>query len=192
MDKYIDAMLTAKSKYFQEGVEKATLARLISDISHCYQREAENIGSSSSQHRLILILIIEKFKNSLIFERNLVNLVDSKVDDLLKKNDQVLGEIPTKKHPCGVSCQSNIESDQGNSSSSGCLVRPRRENFQKETSRILRTWLRENARCPYPSVEEKDNLSNVTGLSLLQINNWFANARRRILPSMTGGFTGTS
>jgi hypothetical protein len=37
---------------------------------------------------------------------------------------------------------------------------------------------------PYPTEDEKKVISQQTGLSLLQINNWFINARRRILQPM--------
>ena len=35
---------------------------------------------------------------------------------------------------------------------------------------------------PYPSEEEKAMLCQQTNLTLNQINNWFTNARRRLLP----------
>lgn len=43
----------------------------------------------------------------------------------------------------------------------------------------LRTWLVAHSDDPYPTVEEKDQLSRATGLTAVQIANWFANARRR-------------
>ena len=45
----------------------------------------------------------------------------------------------------------------------------------------LKSWLFQHASRPYPSEEEKKQLSCMTGLSIVQINNWFGNARRRIL-----------
>ncbi|VDK44077.1 unnamed protein product [Anisakis simplex] len=46
----------------------------------------------------------------------------------------------------------------------------------------LKSWLFLNASHPYPSEHQKAMLSKETGLQVVQINNWFINARRRILP----------
>lgn len=48
---------------------------------------------------------------------------------------------------------------------------------------VLKDWLFTHANCPYPGDEEKAHLCQQTGLSLHQLNNWFINARRRILPA---------
>jgi len=52
---------------------------------------------------------------------------------------------------------------------------------------ILRAWLFQNIRHPYPSEEEKRDLCTQSGLNLLQVNNWFINARRRILQPLLDG-----
>lgn len=56
--------------------------------------------------------------------------------------------------------------------------------FPKQATNILRAWLFQNLTHPYPSEEQKKNLSQQTGLTILQVNNWFINARRRIVQPM--------
>lgn len=44
-------------------------------------------------------------------------------------------------------------------------------------------WLRQHKDNPYPNDDEKAMLIKQTGLTINQINYWFTNARRRILPN---------
>ncbi|ORD95060.1 transcription factor TALE_PBX fam [Enterospora canceri] len=62
--------------------------------------------------------------------------------------------------------------------------KPKRANYSNQVSKALKSWLRENMNNPYPNDDEKNELIRQTGLDSTQINNWFINARRRILPYM--------
>ena len=46
-------------------------------------------------------------------------------------------------------------------------------------------WLKEHQDKPYPNDDEKDMLIRKTKLTMSQINYWFTNARRGILPKWT-------
>ncbi|XP_076313916.1 homeobox protein Meis1-like isoform X1 [Tachypleus tridentatus] len=56
--------------------------------------------------------------------------------------------------------------------------------FPKVATNMLRAWLFQHLSHPYPSEDQKKQLSRDTGLTILQVNNWFINARRRIVQPM--------
>ncbi|KAF1744939.1 hypothetical protein MXB_4273 [Myxobolus squamalis] len=45
---------------------------------------------------------------------------------------------------------------------------------------ILRTWFDHNSKFPYPTREEKLKLGQLSCMTVLQVNNWFANFRRKM------------
>ncbi|PPQ80368.1 hypothetical protein CVT25_003651 [Psilocybe cyanescens] len=62
--------------------------------------------------------------------------------------------------------------------------RRKKPTFTKEVTEFLKSWIIEHADYPYPNEKEKKQLSEITGLSGVQITNWMVNARRRI-PSLS-------
>lgn len=54
----------------------------------------------------------------------------------------------------------------------------------KTATKIMKSWLFQHIVHPYPTEDEKRQISAQTNLTLLQVNNWFINARRRILQPM--------
>ncbi|XP_041067865.1 homeobox protein PKNOX1.1 [Carcharodon carcharias] len=54
----------------------------------------------------------------------------------------------------------------------------------KQATNIMRSWLFQHIAHPYPTEDEKRQIAGQTNLTLLQVNNWFINARRRILQPM--------
>ncbi|XP_023246811.1 homeobox protein homothorax, partial [Copidosoma floridanum] len=67
---------------------------------------------------------------------------------------------------------------------SGKKNQKKRGIFPKVATNILRAWLFQHLTHPYPSEDQKKQLSQDTGLTILQVNNWFINARRRIVQPM--------
>lgn len=60
----------------------------------------------------------------------------------------------------------------------------------REATEVLKEWMMspEHFHHPYPTEEEKLNLSHQTNVSLPQLNNWFTNARKRLWkPAVTNG-----
>uniref|UniRef100_A0A8C4NH39 Homeobox domain-containing protein n=2 Tax=Eptatretus burgeri TaxID=7764 RepID=A0A8C4NH39_EPTBU len=54
----------------------------------------------------------------------------------------------------------------------------------KQATNVMRSWLFQHIVHPYPTEDEKRQIASQTNLTLLQVNNWFINARRRILQPM--------
>ncbi|KRF99692.1 uncharacterized protein Dwil_GK22581 [Drosophila willistoni] len=67
---------------------------------------------------------------------------------------------------------------------SGKKNQKKRGIFPKVATNILRAWLFQHLTHPYPSEDQKKQLAQDTGLTILQVNNWFINARRRIVQPM--------
>ena len=59
-----------------------------------------------------------------------------------------------------------------------------REDYTKAIRKVLKEWLHKHLTNPYPSDGEQLYLANKTGLTVLQVNKWFYNARRRDVKSL--------
>ena len=82
-------------------------------------------------------------------------------------------------------------SDAGNANSANVVINFRKKNSIKPhfsysiaVRKVLREWLHKNLTNPYPSDAEKLHLANKTGLTVLQVHNWFMNARREEFKSL--------
>jgi len=58
-------------------------------------------------------------------------------------------------------------------------VRRKRQTLQ-EMARPLKEWMETHLDNPYPSKGEKQSLAQASNMTLVQVANWFANARRRL------------
>ncbi|KAI5633312.1 homeobox KN domain-containing protein [Phthorimaea operculella] len=57
-----------------------------------------------------------------------------------------------------------------------------KKRLPRQAIQFMKTWLADHVEHPYPSEEEKEAMASQLNLTLLQVSNWFINARRRILP----------
>lgn len=55
----------------------------------------------------------------------------------------------------------------------------KRRSFHLAEVKFLKEWLNSHPDHPYPTKQEKSSLAEKTGLSVIQVSTWFANARRR-------------
>ncbi|KAL3515956.1 hypothetical protein ACH5RR_022858 [Cinchona calisaya] len=59
------------------------------------------------------------------------------------------------------------------------LKKRKKGKLPKDARMVLLDWWNTHYRWPYPTEEEKNRLSELTGLDQKQINNWFINQRKR-------------
>uniref|UniRef100_A0A1B0CHK0 Homeobox domain-containing protein n=2 Tax=Lutzomyia longipalpis TaxID=7200 RepID=A0A1B0CHK0_LUTLO len=62
----------------------------------------------------------------------------------------------------------------------GDIHRPAKRLFTPEIKKLLKDWLVRRRDNPYPTRQEKTEISMQTGLTYTQICNWFANWRRKL------------
>jgi len=74
------------------------------------------------------------------------------------------------------------EDDELDSSPNNQTDSKKRSRLPPRSVALFRQWLFNHLDSPYPSEEEKEELAQKAGLKITQVNNWFTNARRRILP----------
>ncbi|EFW23106.1 conserved hypothetical protein [Coccidioides posadasii str. Silveira] len=67
-----------------------------------------------------------------------------------------------------------------------CYVQPqdpesigKLSNWSEDAVEVLKKWLKQDCRHPYPTKQEKAELAEQTELTVTQVSTWFANARRR-------------
>uniref|UniRef100_A0A182FG10 Uncharacterized protein n=1 Tax=Anopheles albimanus TaxID=7167 RepID=A0A182FG10_ANOAL len=104
-------------------------------------------------------------------------LQGSDTSDYSNMQDMYAGQLS----PCGSSDELDSELDDDSSSGGKRL---KRGILPKQATGVMRAWLFQHLVHPYPTEDEKRAIAAQTSLTLLQVNNWFINARRRILLPM--------
>jgi hypothetical protein len=80
--------------------------------------------------------------------------------------------------------EEDLSDDMGSNHSGSKKKQQKRGVLPKQATTIMRSWLFQHIVHPYPTEDEKRSIASQTNLTLLQVNNWFINARRRILQPM--------
>ncbi|KAK4473627.1 hypothetical protein MN116_002979 [Schistosoma mekongi] len=107
----------------------------------------------------------------------------SNVQDGSVSCDESLSQLHSFLTPYGPS---GLTSAAFHASLDGLCVggKQKRGVLPKRATQIMKQWLFQHLVHPYPTEDEKRQIAGQTNLTLLQVNNWFINARRRILQPM--------
>ncbi|KAL0266044.1 UNVERIFIED_CONTAM: hypothetical protein PYX00_011761 [Menopon gallinae] len=170
-------LASCEAEYIQSSCTRNDLEENVQNI----QMEYKNIDTAPSRrdryYLAMLLLFLERVRISVALEDEIIEIVDTEsalfdgeVMRIIKDMERVQSEI------------ASAEDTMGHLSRESPSERAKRTNYPKHVSGILRKWLQENMKNPYPSDTEKVLLREKTGLDATQLNNWFINARRRILP----------
>uniref|UniRef100_A0A8C2X7K5 Mohawk homeobox a n=1 Tax=Cyclopterus lumpus TaxID=8103 RepID=A0A8C2X7K5_CYCLU len=108
------------------------------------------------------VLFEEKAKEVEMSSRNYLEVIDGQHPDLLSSNQTIRDNQAIRHRRSG-----------------GSKVRHKRQALQ-DMARPLKQWLYKHRDNPYPTKTEKILLALGSQMTLVQVSNWFANARRRL------------
>ncbi|XP_075589985.1 homeobox protein unc-62 [Dermatophagoides farinae] len=118
--------------------------------------------------------------NDLYNNRNDDQREVSSYPPIVQSDQPKLKKVKTEKQSIKKKCSNEKQTatniNSNNNSKRGVLP--------KHATSIMRLWLFQHIVHPYPTEDEKRTIASETNLTLLQVNNWFINARRRILQPM--------
>lgn len=193
----IEALKEIELDYITNKKNRTEISKAIYMLHKEYNKITHVPTSESDNSNLVIVfLLLERLKRILLFENRVISIIDSNFLALMPQIEKILLTSVDKFDVGAIleeSAKQEIQrlSEDEYGSDSAFPIRPKhkRANYPKNISRILKTWLSNNISKPYPSEVEKNQLMQSTGLNSIQINNWFINARRRILPYMKNRYT---
>jgi hypothetical protein len=175
-----EVLLFFTSKDMQQGEKQEefnTFTERFIALQHQYRDEVDFVFAAEREW-------IDKFE-TLLNEQSRIRYITQLEHDMLIKN------VKDKFAQLVVSINEKYLTKVFSLQESVLLRSKKRGNLPKHATNILKAWLFSNFLHPYPSETEKLELSQQTGLTITQINNWFINARvrtwRPMLESMLEG-----
>lgn len=152
--------------------------KTLEEIFEVYKMLKNELGEDNVHFYALLIYFrLEDIKSEIQLNMNISNITSR----ILNSTEIYIADAAADIRTIISTANTEADLNQSNSNRKGKL---KRTNYSKGVSKTLKTWLRDHIRNPYPTEAEKIELCRITGLDHTQINNWFINARRRILPLM--------
>ncbi|PRP89369.1 hypothetical protein PROFUN_01232 [Planoprotostelium fungivorum] len=129
---------------------------------------------------------IETLRGNMEKRQSALHLIEQESHRPNKKPKEEATVIP----PRHINISSDEDEDEtfnGDESPRNRRKRIRGKSLPDDTTNVLKRWLYDHWSYPYPTDEDKSILCKQCGLTPIQLNNWFTNARRRLLKPRTGG-----
>lgn len=149
------------------------------DIITYIKTEYENINVTICKteckfYQIFLCKKLNYIKQLILFEDNLINKINEEIQLFYEKVNIIFYRSFKEDN---FNTEDTLISSTNN-------FKNKRLNYPNKVVRVLKGWLERNILDPYPSEDQKEEFCEKTGLEMNQINNWFINARRRILPQL--------
>ena len=149
------------------------------DIITYIKTEYENINVTICKteckfYQIFLCKKLNHIKQLILFEDNLINKINEEIQLFYEKVNIIFYRSYKEDN---FNTEDTLISSTNN-------FKNKRLNYPNKVVRVLKGWLERNILDPYPSEDQKEEFCEKTGLEMNQINNWFINARRRILPQL--------
>jgi homeobox protein TGIF1 len=174
----IRGMLETENRYLTSDIDRNILTETLRSLRTEYEKTfISHKFPDSSHYKSMILLVLERLKQTILFEDKLVHMVEDLYESFNKRFEELMNEPISLDQPESCSDTSEIPEIPTQPKKS-----VRRANYPHKVTQILKKWLEDNVNHPYPSEAQKIYFCEKTGLDISQINNWFINARRRILP----------
>lgn len=133
---------------------------------------------------IIIYFVLTSFKRVATKKRRLDAMLSKQVAHIKKLRARLVKDMENFGHPRVAEAPRSSPRSPREGAALKDKERLKRSNYPKAVSAFLKSWLSSHVENPYPNEQEKNYLSLKTGLGHSQINNWFINARRRLLPHL--------
>ncbi|KAF7683372.1 Homeobox protein HD-2 [Astathelohania contejeani] len=187
--KILKKLAIVEVDYVSNKLNRNELANAIKTLRREYEKYHEDNSDKKVHFQICIAILLERIKQSILLEDHICEVVDGEYESYmhyLNETIQTIKGIGPLENTLEYEKINQFNSRLDQYSANNEKTKQKRSNYPKQISRILKGWLKDNINNPYPTEDEKILLCDKTGLDQTQINNWFINARRRILPSMKG------
>ena len=183
---YLNRLVEYEGDFYRNKISKEDLSVKCDVLIEFFSNTSELLESKFAFECICgIYILLERLKRSANLESRICAIIAEKMSNfshmLNKRCADVrdLMAMQNEEEDSEVHCYSGMSNQEYSGPRN---VKQKRTNYPKKVSKTLKDWLSTNVLNPYPSETEKAVLCERTGLDQTQINNWFINARRRILP----------